>query len=167
MASQLHSIPSFPGLVPNLPSVMGTGAGAPPSLPNFPTVGSGRNLDHGLQSPTFQLILRRADNVPLGLDVRGDPDEISLVVESVRSGGAVEAWNRQCPDNCRIVKAGDQIIKINDAEDSEAMRSECVNKQLLRITVHRGPAHESQHVGNMRADADEFVPGHPAATSSC
>merc|ERR1740139_183906 len=109
------SVAASAGLVPNLPSAMGTGT--PPSLPTFPSViGSGRNLEP--QSPTFQLILRRADNVPLGLDVRGDPEEKTLVVESVRSGGAVEAWNRQCADNCRVVKAGDQIVKINDAEDS-------------------------------------------------
>jgi len=157
------SVAASAGLVPNLPSAIGTGT--PPSFPNFPSViGSGMNLEP--QSPTFQLILRRADNVPLGLDVRGDPEEKTLVVESVRSGGAVEAWNRQCADNCRVVKAGDQIVKINDAEDSEAMRSECVNKQLLRITVHRGHSFVSQ-LGNLRADADEFVPGHPAPTSSC
>jgi len=141
VAPQLPSVPSMPGFPPAAPA-----AQTPDQSTPSPT-------------PTFSLILRRADNVPLGLDVRGDASETCLVVESVRAGGAVEAWNKQCPDAARAIKAGDRIVKINDAEDSDSMRDQCVNKYLLRITVMRG----GQPAGNLRADADEFVP----RASSC
>lgn len=135
--------------VAQLPSV--------PSMPGFPAAASATPASDQTSVPTFQVILRRADNVPLGLDVRGDSSETCLVVESVRAGGAVEAWNKQCPDNTRVIKAGDHIIKINDAEDADSMREQCINKFLLRITVVRGPC-SSQPAGSLRADADEFVP---------
>jgi len=128
-----------------------------PSMPGFPAATSVTPAPDQTSSPTFQVILRRADNVPLGLDVRGDASDTCLVVESVRAGGAVEAWNKQCPDNTRMIKAGDHIVKINDAADSDSMREQCVNKFLLRITVARGLS-SSQPAGNLRADADEFVP---------
>lgn len=143
-----------------------------PSIPSFPPVicAAQQKPDQGTPSlaPTFSLILRRADNVPLGLDVRGDASETCLVVESVRAGGAVEAWNKQCPDDNRAIKAGDHIVKINAAEDSDSMRDECVHKHLLRITVMRGGQLAGLQVASLRADADEFVPRvHPVATSSC
>jgi len=128
-----------------------------PSMPGFPTPASATPAPEQTSAPTFQVILRRADNVPLGLDVRGDASETCLIVESVRAGGAVEAWNKQCPDNARVIKAGDHIVKINDAEDADSMREQCVNKFLLRITVARGQS-SGQPAGNLRADADEFVP---------
>jgi len=127
-----------------------------PSMPGFPAPASPTAPDQ-TYAPTFQVILRRADNVPLGLDVRGDANEKFLIVESVRAGGAVEAWNKQCPDNKRIIMAGDHIVKINDAEDSDSMREQCVSKFLLRITVARCQL-SNQAAGNLRADADEFVP---------
>eukprot|EP00440_Ansanella_granifera_P072803 gb/GFBE01079006.1/.p1 GENE.gb/GFBE01079006.1/~~gb/GFBE01079006.1/.p1 ORF type:complete len:404 (+),score=70.47 gb/GFBE01079006.1/:1-1212(+) len=111
-------------------------------------------------APTFTLTLRRADTVPVGLDVQGE--DSYLLVERVRPGGAVEAWNRQCPGDLREIRAGDHIININGAEDPEAMRNECLTKHLLKITVRRGSS-SPVHVplpNNMylRADADEFVP---------
>lgn len=144
-----EGLPSSTNAAAQLPSV--------PSMPGFPTAASATPAPDQTSTPTFQVILRRADNVPLGLDVRGDASETCLVVESVRAGGAVEAWNKQCPDNARIIKAGDHIVKINDAGDSDSMREQCVNKFLLRITVVRGQI-SSQSAGSLRADADEFVP---------
>jgi len=138
-----------------------------PSMPGFPSPVSSLSAaqNQGQTSvPTFSLILRRADNVPLGLDVRGEDNETCLLVESVRAGGAVEAWNKQCPDNARTIKAGDRIIKINDAEDSDSMRDQCINKYLLRLTVVRGQT-ASQHIGSLRAEADEFVPRVDPASS--
>lgn len=127
-----------------------------PSMPGFPSPTTATPASQQTSAPTFQVILRRADNVPLGLDVRGDANETCLIVESVRAGGAVEAWNKQCQDGKRIIKADDHIVKINDAEDSDSMREQCISKFLLRITVARGQS--SQPGGNLRADADEFVP---------
>lgn len=128
--------------------------------------------------PPFTLTLRRADNVPLGLDVRGDTEGVCLVVDAVRPGGAVEAWNRQCAGDSREVRAGDRIIMINSAEDADTMREECLTKHLLRVTVQRGPSASlpaasepmtggapgltrTTNGGGLRAEADEFVPGGP------
>eukprot|EP00930_Biecheleria_cincta_P046956 TRINITY_DN3247_c0_g1_i1.p1 TRINITY_DN3247_c0_g1~~TRINITY_DN3247_c0_g1_i1.p1 ORF type:complete len:411 (-),score=95.47 TRINITY_DN3247_c0_g1_i1:81-1313(-) len=107
-------------------------------------------------TPQFSMTLRRADNVPVGLDVKGE--DTCLLVERVRAGGAVEAWNRQCPGALREIKPGDRIIMINDVEDPEGMRQECLTKHLLRMTVVRGTG-IVQPRANLRADADEFVPG--------
>lgn len=89
-------------------------------------------------APSFTLTLRRADNVPLGLDVRGESGESFLIVDTVRPGGAVEAWNRQCAGDSREIRQGDRIIMINSAEDADAMREECLTKHLLKMTVLRG-----------------------------
>jgi len=126
--------------------------------------------------PTFTLTLRRADSVPLGLDVTGETGGECLTVQAVRPGGAVEAWNRQCPGEMREIRAGDRIICINDMEDANAMREECVTKHLLKMTVVRPiPAavmpsaataaqmYAMGPLGFLRADAHEFVPHVPAA----
>lgn len=113
-------------------------------------------------APVFTLTLRRADTVPVGLDVRGE--DSCLLVERVRAGGAVEAWNRQCPGDGREIRPGDRIININGAEDPDAMRQECLTKFLLKMTVLRGngivpPQEPICHAGGqLRADADEFRP---------
>jgi len=155
-----ESVSSTTSDAPQLPSV--------PSIPSFPpAVSTVQTPDQVTPSPaaTFSVVLRRADNVPLGLDVRGDADETCLLVESVRAGGAVEAWNKQCPDHARAIRAGDRIVKINDAEDSDSMRDQCVNKYLLRITLVRGGQLASQQAGSLRAEADEFVPRVTTASS--
>jgi len=105
---------------------------------------------------TFQLTLRRADTVPVGLDVQGE--ENFLLVERVRPGGAVEAWNRQCPGDVREIREGDRIIAINGSQDPEQMRAECLTKHLLKITVVRPPSSFALRAAHLRADADEFVP---------
>eukprot|EP00490_Sorites_sp_Unknown_P001697 CAMPEP_0114667064 /NCGR_PEP_ID=MMETSP0191-20121206/33692_1 /TAXON_ID=126664 /ORGANISM="Sorites sp." /LENGTH=285 /DNA_ID=CAMNT_0001916349 /DNA_START=1 /DNA_END=858 /DNA_ORIENTATION=- len=83
---------------------------------------------------TFSLMLRRADNVPVGLHVQGDD---GLLVEKILPGGAIEAWNKQCPGEMREIRPGDRIIMINGHEDPEAMRHECLTKLLLKMTVQR------------------------------
>eukprot|EP00931_Biecheleriopsis_adriatica_P102242 TRINITY_DN77237_c0_g1_i1.p1 TRINITY_DN77237_c0_g1~~TRINITY_DN77237_c0_g1_i1.p1 ORF type:complete len:378 (+),score=77.01 TRINITY_DN77237_c0_g1_i1:88-1221(+) len=121
----------------------------PPSEPPPPPRAEGPSS----QLPTFCLTLRRADTVPVGLDVQGE--DKCLLVERVRPGGAVEAWNRQCPGDLREIRAGDRIVMINGFEDPEGMRQECLTKHLLKMTVQRGTPIQPC---NMRADADEFVP---------
>mmetsp|Transcript_11419 Transcript_11419/g.21582 ORF Transcript_11419/g.21582 Transcript_11419/m.21582 type:complete len:287 (-) Transcript_11419:175-1035(-) len=117
--------------------------------------GSGETGSPGSEPPSldpasvFSLTLRRADTVPVGLHVQGDD---GLLVERILPGGAVEAWNRQCPGDYREIRPGDRIIKINGREDAEGMRSECLQKLLLKMTVQRGSTM------NLRAEADEFVP---------
>mmetsp|Transcript_4320 Transcript_4320/g.16250 ORF Transcript_4320/g.16250 Transcript_4320/m.16250 type:complete len:562 (+) Transcript_4320:202-1887(+) len=172
--------PSMTTPPPNMP---------PPPAPTPPPMSHGAGVAPGLvkdQAPVFTLTLRRADNVPVGLDVRGDPKDVCLTVEQVRSGGAVEAWNRQCAGDSREIRPGDRIIMINNAEDAKSMREECLTKHLLRMTVLRGcgaptpivgraaaaaaaiaaEAHaptpqegsERTPIGGLRAEAHEFVP---------
>lgn len=134
-------------------------------------------------APVFAMTLRRADNVPLGLEVRGEFGEQHLVVDAVRPGGAVEAWNRQCAGESREIRKGDRIIMINNATDADTMREECVTKYLLRMTVATSaidPAAvaaaapglvvsppisaptlslaKANSCGGLRAEAHEFVP---------
>lgn len=119
------------------------------------------------EAPPFTITLRRADHVLLGLDVQpGESDASCLQVKAVRPGGAVEAWNRQCPGEMREIRPGDRIIKINEAEDAATMTEECYMKHLLRMTVVRPISQEDVALDpdpkarqvEMRADADEFVP---------
>ena len=88
---------------------------------------------------SFSLTLRRADNVPLGLDVLGDCGSSSLVVVAVRPDGAAEAWNRQCTGESRMLWRGDRIVAVNDAVGARAIHEECLTKHLLRLTVQREP----------------------------
>lgn len=142
-----------PGLPPP-PHPTDLAASAPPAAPAAAAVAS----------PTvysFTITLRRADTIPLGLDVRGDTDGKCLMVEAVRPGGAVEAWNRLSIGDMRDIKGGDLIISINGVADADSMREECLNKHLLRMTVARcgpGPAAAPRGGAAMRAEADEFVP---------
>jgi len=126
---------------------------------------------------TFHLTLRRADNVMLGLDVQGDDTDTYLLVVGVRPGGAVEAWNRQCGFDSRAIRPADRITAINDAEDADTMRNQCVTKHLLKMTVRRKKtansilphgahadiaAYPASWTG-FSADADEFVPAKRAS----
>eukprot|EP00438_Fugacium_kawagutii_P012557 Skav207354 [mRNA] locus=scaffold426:170746:173934:- [translate_table: standard] len=77
------------------------------------------------EATTFQLMLRRADNVPVGLHVQGwaggvavdcppctrqlMSGEDGLLVEKILPGGAIEAWNKQCPGEIREIRPGDSI----------------------------------------------------------
>jgi hypothetical protein len=138
-----------------------------PSHPAAPSVGSASTCP----APAFTLTLRRADHVPLGLDVRGDSNATCLTVENVRPGGAVEAWNRQCAGDTREIRAGDRIIMINGAEAAESMRQECLTKHLLRMTVLRGAAgagsgEQTAPSPGLRAEAEEFVPQAAAAAAA-
>lgn len=155
-----------PGLGPASPDIMETEA-APAATAAPPASGT-------LPVDTFNLTLRRADNVPLGLELHpGGPGDGQLV-EAVHPGGAIEAWNRQCAGDTREIRVGDRIVSINGHEDPESMWEECRTKQLIRMTVLRGSPQPPQqlHVvplpgeppvlertaSGMRADANEFVP---------
>lgn len=179
---QLPHVPGFPAAAPETPAASageateavaagtpsggtgsepaGTSEAAPSSVAAPPshsqTAGPAGNAS---PAPPFSLTLRRADNVPLGLDVRGDSGEACLIVEAVRPGGAIEAWNRQCAGDTREIRTGDRIVKINSAEDADSMREQCLTKHLLKMTVQRGSVGEAERASSgLRADADEFVP---------
>lgn len=157
-----------PGLGPA--SSEGTETEAAPTVTAAPPAGGIVPVD------TFNLTLRRADNVPLGLELQpGVPGDGGQLVEAVHPGGAIEAWNRQCAGDTREIRVGDRIVSINGHEDSESMWEECRTKQLIRMTVLRGSPQQTQqqaHVvplpgeppmlertaSGMRADANEFVP---------
>lgn len=180
---RLPGIPSFPGtssastaaVAPSSDAAAKAPAGlgglepAAQALPSqtstAPAVGSTS------PAPSFTLTLRRADNVSLGLDVRGQSGSSYLVVEAVRPGGAIEAWNRQCAGDTREIRVGDHITVINGVEEADGMREECLTKHLLKMTVERVPdapgeqpsggiaqPQQQDSATGLRADADEFVP---------
>merc|ERR1719162_2395820 len=92
---------------------------------------------------TFNFTLRKADGVPLGLDVSHAKGGRGLRVEKIQAGGAVEAWNRQCPNmgpeaETRVVQPGDMVLAVNSVSgDPNGMLAECRHKQLLRMTISR------------------------------
>lgn len=137
-----------------------------PSVPAFPNGGMSPSpealaamhggMDDG-SNTYFHLTLRRADDVPLGLDVSSGEDGPWLTVESVRSGGAVEAWNRQCSNEVRAIIAGDRIISVNGVEEAQGMREECRTKRLLRIVVSRSlPSNGSDELQEPKGNGAEF-----------
>lgn len=85
------------------------------------------------------LTLRRVDEaVPLGLEVRLDVFKRCLIVGGVQPGSVVDAWNRQCVDgDQREILVGDRIVRVNNADDPEAMRGECCQKLLLKLVIAR------------------------------
>jgi hypothetical protein len=92
-------------------------------------------------SVLFNFTLRRADGFQVGLDVSRDETNQELVVENVRAGGAVEAWNRQCfagPYASKALVPTDRIVCVNSQTDCEGMLEECRTRQLLKIYVVRG-----------------------------
>mmetsp|Transcript_843 Transcript_843/g.1757 ORF Transcript_843/g.1757 Transcript_843/m.1757 type:complete len:431 (+) Transcript_843:69-1361(+) len=169
--SPLSFVPGLPAAAMAAATVASASSGRIGSDSGAPVT---TKASHGSQP--FTLTLRRAEQVPLGLEIRGDTGASFLTVNKVMPGGAVEAWNRQCTGDAREIKAGDHIININGAEEADLMCAECVSKHLLKMTVLRGP-HESAPCesldasvapvavstgfglcGSLRADADEFVP---------
>lgn len=95
------------------------------------------------QGGTFNITLRKADEVSLGLSVNADEKE-ALIVENVLPGGAVESWNRQCFGDAtgeRVVVAGDKIVRVNGIEgDVKKMLEECTTQRLVKLVIARGPA---------------------------
>lgn len=87
---------------------------------------------------TMSITLRRADDVSLGLDLEGETGGSFLCVRGLRPGGAVESWNRLNQGSDRDIRPGDRIIRINEAEEVDAMLDNCRQKLLLRLLVQRG-----------------------------
>mmetsp|Transcript_20488 Transcript_20488/g.66279 ORF Transcript_20488/g.66279 Transcript_20488/m.66279 type:complete len:309 (+) Transcript_20488:106-1032(+) len=89
----------------------------------------------------FNFTLRKANGADLGLNVITIEHQRVLRVESVRAGGAVDAWNRQCAGgSCadKVVHPGDLVINVNGVSfDPPKMLQECRDKQLLRLTILR------------------------------
>ena len=81
----------------------------------------------------IRISLRRADNVPFGLELAMSDDGKYLIVVSIRSSGAVAAWNRQCRVTTRMIYKGDRLSKINDIEGAEDMLNQCREKYLLKL----------------------------------
>merc|ERR1712194_323021 len=107
----------------------------PPGLASGPPAGAEAQKKN--DKTTFVFTLLRADNVPLGLQVDGESGDRFLAVLQVQPGGAVEAWNRQCAGEIREIRAGDRIVKINNADEADAMREQCKSKLLLKLSVER------------------------------
>lgn len=87
---------------------------------------------------TFNITLRRADDVGLGLEVSTARGADHLTVVSAHPGGAMAAWNKACAGGARQVFAQDRIVDINGAQSSEEMLAQVRDKLLLKMQVQRG-----------------------------
>jgi len=91
----------------------------------------------------FGLTLRVAQAADLGLSMSASGLSV-LRIDSIQTGSAAEAWNRQCsssgsPD--RVLRSGDQIVSVNDiGGDVQAMARECSRTKLLRLQIVRNSA---------------------------
>lgn len=91
---------------------------------------------------SFNITLRRSDDMPLGIEVQPNANRKFLAIERILPGSVVDAWNRQCAGELREIRPGDRVISVNGFEDVELMRSECVNKRLLKLALVRPGATE-------------------------
>lgn len=169
---------TVPSLAATLQSSVPSGAAAVLQLGPPPGMPVALSLASTLPVPeyTFSFTIRKADETDLGLNVShsrsgdGAPAKV-LLVEGIRVGGAVDAWNRQCLGGAhrdKVVMVGDKIICVNGVDyDPDKMLQECKEKQLLRLTVYRGdgplPELPSLQAAppkptSMRVDAPSFVP---------
>lgn len=125
-----------------------------------PRLSQGRGTPLGMRSPSltaspyvilesggteFGFTIRKADDCSLGLDVTHTDDINFLLVTGVKSGGAMEAWNKLCvggPAAGKAVMPGDKIVKVNVATTPLEMLSECRDKKLLKFRIQRGEVDE-------------------------
>mmetsp|Transcript_32707 Transcript_32707/g.90295 ORF Transcript_32707/g.90295 Transcript_32707/m.90295 type:complete len:317 (-) Transcript_32707:179-1129(-) len=160
--------------VPGRRPVPGSGGSGPPPAPTSPPptrVPCPLPPPHG--SGCYSVVLRKADGLGLGLEVSLERTGRGLCVERIEIGGVVEAWNRRCSGEQvseREVRPGDIIVRVNEAEEAEAMLREFEARWLLRLTLARGeavlptmPLQESTVASSsanavLRPDAPEFLP---------
>ena len=84
------------------------------------------------------------------------------MVEKILPGGAIEAWNKQCPGEVREIP-GDRIVMINGHEDSEAMRCDgkffdayrILSQYVSLCQKHLGTAAHSSYFEAMSALVQE------------
>jgi len=89
----------------------------------------------------FGFTIRKADDCSLGLDVNHNDCGNYLEVTGVKSGGAMQAWNKLCvggPAAGKALMPGDRVVKVNAATTAREMLQECTDKKLLAFTVQRG-----------------------------
>eukprot|EP00913_Durusdinium_trenchii_P007740 g7269.t1 len=91
-----------------------------------------------MRPPIFCFTLRRADEVPLGMNVALNRRQ-EVVVESISPWTALDSWNKfqvQGPQD-RSVYPGDRIVSVNGFMAPALMLQECQTKLLLKMEVMR------------------------------
>jgi len=84
----------------------------------------------------FNITLRRVEGEPLGMEVHQDDNE-GLVVESIKGGTVVGAWNEQCQGERRVIMPGDRIVSVNGCSVPDDILQQCSTNVLLRIQLKR------------------------------
>jgi len=133
--------------------------------------GSVREQGHETDAFTFSFTIRVAEGTGLGLHTsmpvaEGGGPASYLLVESATTGGAVEAWNRQCSSSGapqKVVLPGDRITRVNRAEGAEAMLHVLNSCRLLKFNVARMSGEEPALVG---ATCSENAAPQPSAPLS-
>lgn len=94
----------------------------------------------------YSFIIRKADGVPLGLDLTPTKtkNKDGLRIDGIHAGGAIEAWNKQCPSpeevpSSRAIVPGDVLVQVNQAYgNKDEMLNECKSHHLLWLAFLRG-----------------------------
>jgi hypothetical protein len=87
------------------------------------------------------ITLRRADGVPLGLDLAQDGGQ-GLKVSAVHPHSTADAWNRRMRENGdvnRQIIPGDRLMRVNTKEEPKDMQDAGANDVLVRLKLVRDP----------------------------
>jgi len=86
---------------------------------------------------SFQLTLRRFENLPLGFQLRPDDDGEFLMVDQISSNCVVAAWNAQNVGEKREILRNDRITSVNGKRSGQDMRDELANARILKLIIER------------------------------
>jgi hypothetical protein len=90
----------------------------------------------------FSFTLRKADGLDLGADLVLEQNGLTILVEQVHPGGALDAWNeihrRDYKLAGRVVESGDRIVCVNAVAYDATMMAEIIKtEKLLKLTFIR------------------------------
>jgi hypothetical protein len=133
----------------------------PPSL-RTPSL---RTREEEVAGPSKFSITLELTGAGLGLKVDWE-DDTTLFVESIRSGGAVEEWNRlQGAGSKTQVHEGDRLISVNGVTgDPKVMLEQCRGKGRIQVIVERG-ATASEDGAQEAEESEEESPATVVASS--
>jgi len=112
----------------------------------------------------FSFTIRKADGGGLGLDIVPSDNNHFLLVNGLRGGGAIEAWNKRCVEaggSVRALGSGDMIVCVNEKSDVPGMIEEIKSKFLLKLFVVRAtPLVDTGHEPSLQ-DLANVTPTRP------
>jgi len=158
-------------------SVGGSRSSTPPLGASGPTLARvEEEAEEDADMYVFCLTLRVAEGGELGISasIPSSPS-FGLVIDDVRTGSAVDAWNRQCGSSGapeKVLRPGDKIVRVNDVgDDAQAMLLECESSRLLRLQIVRlncfSPAMEEDTTNEGSEESGASSVGCVSASGAC